>query len=64
LTKAIRRLAFERPIATDQGPMRLILGIGGHYKNVLCLSPSLEISRADVDRAIAMLDVLIAEAKA
>ena len=44
--------------------MRLILGIGGHYKNVLCLSPSLEISRADVDRAIAMLDVLIAEAKA
>lgn len=63
LAKKIRQLAFEMPIATDLGPMRLILGVGGHHKNVFCLSPCLEFSRTDADRAIAMLDVLITEAK-
>jgi 4-aminobutyrate aminotransferase/(S)-3-amino-2-methylpropionate transaminase len=38
----------------------LVLDIGGYYKNVVTLAPSLEISREDMDLAIALLDRLLA----
>ncbi|HKA43989.1 MAG TPA: aminotransferase class III-fold pyridoxal phosphate-dependent enzyme [Burkholderiales bacterium] len=41
----------------------LVLDIGGYYKNVITLAPSLEISTAEMDEAIAALDALIAQAK-
>jgi 4-aminobutyrate aminotransferase-like enzyme len=36
----------------------LVLDIGGYYKNVITLAPSLEISEAEIDLAIALLDQL------
>jgi 4-aminobutyrate aminotransferase-like enzyme len=36
----------------------LVLDIGGYYKNVITFAPSLEISRSEIDLAIALLDQL------
>ena len=36
----------------------LVLDIGGYYKNVITLAPSLEISEAEIDLAIKLLDQL------
>ena len=36
----------------------LVLDIGGYYKNVITLAPSLEISESEIDLAIALLDQL------
>src|SRR5262249_59761795 len=41
----------------------LVLDIGGYYKNVITLAPSLEISTAEMDEAIAALDSLVAPAQ-
>ena len=38
----------------------LILDIGGYYKNVVTLAPSLEISYTEMDLALALLDQLLA----
>jgi 4-aminobutyrate aminotransferase-like enzyme len=38
----------------------LVLDIGGYYKNVITLAPSLTISYAEIDLAIALLDRLLA----
>lgn len=44
--------------------MGLVLDIGGYYKNVITLAPSLEISRTEMDLAVAALDLVITRAKA
>lgn len=41
----------------------LILDIGGYYKNVITLAPSLEISPTEIDEALVALDLVIAQAK-
>lgn len=41
----------------------LILDIGGYYKNVITLAPSLEISYEEMDQAHDLLDQLITECK-
>jgi 4-aminobutyrate aminotransferase / (S)-3-amino-2-methylpropionate transaminase / 5-aminovalerate transaminase len=41
----------------------LVLDIGGYYKNVLTLAPSLEISHAEMDLAADLLDLLITQCK-
>lgn len=38
----------------------LVLDIGGYYKNVITLAPSLEISYEEIDLAVALLDQLFA----
>jgi 4-aminobutyrate aminotransferase-like enzyme len=38
----------------------LVLDIGGYYKNVFTLAPSLEISREEMEQAIVLLDQLFA----
>jgi len=38
----------------------LVLDIGGYYKNVITLAPSLTISYAEIDLAVALLDQLLA----
>ena len=65
-----RRLAdrmFQLGLEGDLplGPVKggLILDIGGYYKNVITLAPSLEISREDMDRAAVLLQLLITRAK-
>jgi 4-aminobutyrate aminotransferase-like enzyme len=42
----------------------LVLDIGGYYKNVVTLAPSLDISREEMDLAIALLDRLLARVTA
>ncbi len=42
----------------------LILDIGGYYKNVITLAPSLEISYDEIDMAIALMDQLFIRAAA
>ena len=39
--------------------MGLILDVGGYHKNVITLAPSLEISRAEIDLALQLLDELL-----
>ena len=41
----------------------LVLDVGGYYKNVITFAPSLEISRAEIDQAIELLEQLIVRAK-
>jgi 4-aminobutyrate aminotransferase-like enzyme len=44
--------------------MGLVLDIGGYYKNVITLAPSLEITTAEMDLGAALLDQVMARAKA
>jgi 4-aminobutyrate aminotransferase / (S)-3-amino-2-methylpropionate transaminase / 5-aminovalerate transaminase len=37
-----------------------VLDIGGYFKNVVTLAPSLDITYGEIDLAIALLDQLIA----
>lgn len=41
----------------------LVLDVGGYYKNVITLAPSLLISKAEIDEGIALLDQLLTRAK-
>ena len=43
--------------------MGLVLDVGGYYKNVITLAPSLHISTEEIDQALALLDQLITKAK-
>ena len=45
-------------IPSSRGPMGLVLDIGGHYKNVFTLAPSLEITRPEIDLSMELLDYL------
>ncbi len=60
--KALADQIFEASLAggisTSRGPMGLVLDIGGHYKNVFTLAPSLEISHEEIDLSIELLDAL------
>ena len=63
LADCMFQLGLEGGIDVDGERMGLVLDIGGYYKNVITLAPSLEISRGDIDRALAALDVLVTRAK-
>ncbi|AOA57540.1 aspartate aminotransferase family protein [Acinetobacter larvae] len=41
----------------------LVLDVGGYYKNVITFAPSLEISRAEIDQAMVLLEQLLTRAK-
>jgi 4-aminobutyrate aminotransferase / (S)-3-amino-2-methylpropionate transaminase / 5-aminovalerate transaminase len=65
-----RRLAdkmFQRGLegnmVVNGRKLGLILDIGGYYKNVVTLAPSLEISKEEMDLAHEVLDLLIGECK-
>jgi len=44
-------------------PIGLVLDVGGYYKNVITLAPSLHISHEEIESAIALLDQLLRKAK-
>ncbi|MGH7784880.1 MAG: aspartate aminotransferase family protein, partial [Candidatus Binatia bacterium] len=58
LVDKIVEFGLEGNLPTSKGPMGIVLDVGGYYKNVLTLAPSLEISRDEIDLAFEMLDVL------
>jgi 4-aminobutyrate aminotransferase-like enzyme len=41
----------------------LVLDVGGYYKNVITLAPSLMITRPEIDEALVLLDLLLTRAK-
>jgi 4-aminobutyrate aminotransferase-like enzyme len=42
----------------------LVLDVGGWYKNVITLAPSLDITHEEIDLAIALIDQALTKAKA
>ncbi len=52
---------LEGNLRVNGESMGVILDIGGYYKNVLTLAPSLEISEAEMDLAYQLLDTLLHE---
>jgi 4-aminobutyrate aminotransferase-like enzyme len=51
--------ALKGDLEHDGRRYGLVLDIGGYYKNVITLAPSLTISYAEIDLAIALLDQLL-----
>lgn len=51
-------------IAVDGRKYGCVLDIGGYYKNVITLAPSLHISKAEMALALTLLDRLLADATA
>jgi 4-aminobutyrate aminotransferase-like enzyme len=52
--------ALKGDLEHDGRRYGLVLDIGGYYKNVITFAPSLTISYAEIDLAIALLDQLLA----
>ena len=58
------QIGLEGDLSIGGRTMGLVLDIGGYYKNVITLAPSLEITPAEMELAILALDQVIARAKA
>lgn len=62
-SRALADALFQRGLEGGLGekghPVGLILDIGGYYKNVLTLAPSLNISEQEIDLAYDLLDQLL-----
>jgi 4-aminobutyrate aminotransferase/(S)-3-amino-2-methylpropionate transaminase len=57
------QLGLEGGLDVGGRSIGLILDIGGYYKNVITLAPSLEITRAEMDLGLAAIDVVLRKAK-
>jgi 4-aminobutyrate aminotransferase-like enzyme len=51
--------AMKGDLVVDGKTLGLILDVGGYYKNVITLAPSLEITREEIDLALKLLDALL-----
>jgi 4-aminobutyrate aminotransferase-like enzyme len=58
------QLGLEGDLAIGGRTIGLVLDIGGYYKNVITLAPSLEITTEEMDLAALALDQVLARAKA
>jgi len=47
----------------DGRKVGLVLDVGGYYKNVITLAPSLHITGEEIDLGLALLDQLLSRAK-
>ena len=63
LADCMFQIGLEGDLKIAARPMGLILDIGGYYKNVITLAPSLEITDAEIDLAALALDQVLARAK-
>jgi 4-aminobutyrate aminotransferase-like enzyme len=63
LADAMFQKGLEGNLKVNGQRMGLVLDIGGYYKNVVTLAPSLEISYREMDLAHDVLDLLITECK-
>jgi 4-aminobutyrate aminotransferase-like enzyme len=64
LTERIHATALNISVDTDIGPLRLVLDIGGYYKNVFTLAPALDITQADIARFVHVFEQHLVLAKA
>ena len=58
------QLGLDGDLVVGSKTIGLVLDIGGYFKNVITLAPSLEISDAEIDLGLAALDVVLRRAKA
>ena len=58
------QLGLEGDLVVGSETIGLVLDIGGYFKNVITLAPSLEITHAEIDQGLQALDVLLCRAKA
>ena len=56
LTSKVNEMALSATLEANGRRYGLVLDIGGYYKNVLTMAPSLEISYEEIDLAIELLD--------
>jgi 4-aminobutyrate aminotransferase-like enzyme len=63
LADAMFQRGLEADLVVNGKKMGLVLDIGGYYKNVVTLAPSLEITYEEMDLAHDLLDLLITECK-
>jgi 4-aminobutyrate aminotransferase / (S)-3-amino-2-methylpropionate transaminase / 5-aminovalerate transaminase len=57
------QIGLEGDLAIGARRMGLVLDVGGYYKNVITLAPSLEIGIAEIDLAALALEQVLARAK-
>jgi 4-aminobutyrate aminotransferase-like enzyme len=57
------QIGLEGDLAIGARRMGLVLDIGGYYKNVITLAPSLEITAAEIDLAALALEQVLVRAK-
>ena len=57
------QIGLQGDLAIDDRRMGLVLDIGGYYKNVITLAPSLQITAAEIDLAVRALDQVLTRAK-
>jgi len=57
------QIGLAGDLSFDGRRMGLVLDIGGYYKNVITLAPSLEITKAEIDLAARALDQVLVRAK-
>jgi len=50
---------MKADIDIDGRKYGLILDVGGYYKNVITLAPSLEISKDEIDLGLKLIDALL-----
>jgi 4-aminobutyrate aminotransferase / (S)-3-amino-2-methylpropionate transaminase / 5-aminovalerate transaminase len=62
LTDAIMNIGLEGDLKADGKSMGLVLDIGGYYKNVLTLAPSLYITKPEMDLAVDLLEQALKKA--
>jgi 4-aminobutyrate aminotransferase/(S)-3-amino-2-methylpropionate transaminase len=57
------QIGLQGDLAIDGSRMGLVLDIGGYYKNVITLAPSLQITTAEIDLASRALEQVLTRAK-
>jgi 4-aminobutyrate aminotransferase-like enzyme len=62
LTDRISEMGLQGGIQVGKRTLGLVLDVGGYYKNVLTLAPSLEITREEIDLGLTLLDILFTRA--
>jgi len=63
LTDRIKENALNKSVDTDMGRLRLVLDIGGYYKNVFTLAPKLDIQADTIDRFLQMFEEIFIDSK-
>jgi 4-aminobutyrate aminotransferase-like enzyme len=56
LTDAIMNIGLSGTLTAGGGKMGLILDVGGYYKNVFTIAPSLYITEQEIDTAIELFE--------
>ncbi len=57
------QIGLEGDLSVGSRTIGLVLDIGGYYKNVITLAPSLEITTQELDLAALLLDQVLSRAK-